>query len=476
MALQRPEKFPESLKTRVFKCVKNVRKLGKEDPRRVIHSMKVGVALTLASLLYYVRPLYNVFGVSGIWAVITISVVFDFTVGGTISKGVNRGFATFSGCALGVGAVHFASLFGREGEGVVITLLVFLLGAAATFSRFFPRIKQRYDYFFLIFILTFSIIAVSGYRTNEIVVMAHQRLSTILIGGTICILVNILICPVWAGEELHNLVANNIEKLGHYLEGFADEYFQTTGKISKEAKSRLQGYKSVLTSKSNEETQANLARWEPRHGRFRRYHPWEQYLKIGASVRQCAFHIEILNGYVTSYVRAPEEFKSRIQESCTNLSREAGEALKAISKSIKATRKLDPFVKTHIENSKEAIEDLRNAIRLLINPPSTLKDDLLLEIIAGATVASILIDVVKCIEDISETVEELAVKSNFDATVSPEKGQHGLLRRGIVKPVLDGTGEIDPPHVVISIDDEAATGDSPEKKSPEAMKGRVDIV
>lgn len=62
-------------------------------------------------------------------------------------------------------------------------------------------------------------VAISGYRTDEILVMAYQRLSTILIGGTICILVSIFICPVWAGEDLHKMIANNINKLANYLEG-----------------------------------------------------------------------------------------------------------------------------------------------------------------------------------------------------------------------------------------------------------------
>lgn len=46
--------------------------------------------------------------------------------------------------------------------------------------------------------------------------------------------------------------------------------------------------------------QANFAWWEPAHGRFRFNHPWKQYLKIGALVRECACLIEALNGYINS--------------------------------------------------------------------------------------------------------------------------------------------------------------------------------
>lgn len=44
--------------------------------------------------------------------------------------------------------------------------------------------------------------------------------------------------------------------------------------------------------------QANFARWEPPHGRFRFRHPWKQYQKIGASLRSCAYCIETLTGCV----------------------------------------------------------------------------------------------------------------------------------------------------------------------------------
>lgn len=88
-----------------------------------------------------------------------------------------------------------------------------------TFLRFFPRIKARYDYGLLIFILTFCLISVSGYRDEEILEMAHKRVSTILIGAFTAVSVCVFICPVWAGDDLHNSVATNIEKLGSFLEG-----------------------------------------------------------------------------------------------------------------------------------------------------------------------------------------------------------------------------------------------------------------
>lgn len=56
-------------------------KVGREDPRRAIHALKVGLSLTLVSLLYLMEPLFKGIGQSAIWAVMTVVVVLEFTAG-----------------------------------------------------------------------------------------------------------------------------------------------------------------------------------------------------------------------------------------------------------------------------------------------------------------------------------------------------------------------------------------------------------
>lgn len=60
---------------------KDAKKLAEEDPRRIVHSLKVGLAITLVSLFYYFDFLYEGFGVNAMWAVMTVVVVFEFSVG-----------------------------------------------------------------------------------------------------------------------------------------------------------------------------------------------------------------------------------------------------------------------------------------------------------------------------------------------------------------------------------------------------------
>ncbi|GMN30675.1 hypothetical protein TIFTF001_002912 [Ficus carica] len=64
-------------------------KVGKEDPRRVIYALKVGVSLTLVSLLFLMEPSFEGIGQNDIWAVMTVVLVLEFTTdlhNSTVSK------------------------------------------------------------------------------------------------------------------------------------------------------------------------------------------------------------------------------------------------------------------------------------------------------------------------------------------------------------------------------------------------------
>ena len=66
---------------KLLKFPKKAWELGVNDPRKFIHAIKVAIALTLVSLFYYVKPLYDGVGGNAIWAVMTVVVVFQYTAG-----------------------------------------------------------------------------------------------------------------------------------------------------------------------------------------------------------------------------------------------------------------------------------------------------------------------------------------------------------------------------------------------------------
>ncbi|KAL6341825.1 hypothetical protein AAG906_038069 [Vitis piasezkii] len=407
--------LPEKTKNKVVNVAGKANKLGRDEPRRIIHCLKVGLALTVVSLLYYVHPLYKFFHESGVWAVLTVLLVLEFTVGGTLGRGLNRTFATLLGGALGVGAQHLAALSGEIGQPIVLGLCVMVLTAAVTFLRFFPEVKARYDYGLIILMLTFSMVSVSGYRDEDVLTIAYERLLTIIVGCVIALLVSILICPVWVGEDLQRLIAANLEKLGSFLEGFSGAYCRISGDAQITIdQSFLQGYKSVLTSKHTEETMVNLARWEPGHGRFLFRHPWKQYLKVGTLARQCSYKIEILSGHLASEIEAAQEIRGEIQESCREMTRESGKALKELAATIR-TMTRSTSMDFHIENSKGAAKNLMSLLETGVLEDGTT----LLEIIPAVAVASTVMDIVTCTERISDAVKELASLAHFKSTISP---------------------------------------------------------
>ena len=57
------EALPKRLTAEVIETASNTKILAQDDPRRVTHSIKVGLALSLVSLFYYYQPLYDNFGV-----------------------------------------------------------------------------------------------------------------------------------------------------------------------------------------------------------------------------------------------------------------------------------------------------------------------------------------------------------------------------------------------------------------------------
>lgn len=58
-----------------------IAKQSKYDKRKVLHSIKVGIALVLVSLLYLLDPMYDEVGDNAMWAIMTVVVIFEFTAG-----------------------------------------------------------------------------------------------------------------------------------------------------------------------------------------------------------------------------------------------------------------------------------------------------------------------------------------------------------------------------------------------------------
>ncbi|KAF0934312.1 hypothetical protein E2562_024801 [Oryza meyeriana var. granulata] len=442
-----------ALRAAVAGFARKVWKIGADDPRRAVHGLKVGLALTLVSVVYYTRPVYDGVGGNAMWAVMTVVVVFEYTVGGCMYKGFNRAVATASAGLLALGVSWVADKSGDKLEPIILSGSLFLLAAAATFSRFIPTVKARFDYGVTIFILTFSLVAVSGYRVDQLLDLAQQRMSTIAIGIIICLAVCVVIWPVWAGQELHLLTVRNMEKLAATVEGCVEDYFAAKP-AQAQASPKSEGYKCVLNSKASEDSQANLARWEPPHGRFGFRHPYAQYTKVGAAMRHCAYCIEALNSCVRAEVQAPEHVKRLLGDVCTRLASQCSRVLKEASSSVAAMtgpKTLDFAVADMNTAVHELQGDLRALPPVLALEPAEMS---LMDAMPLFTVASLLIEISARTEGVVDAVETLATLANFKQ-VEDDDDNNGQTEMKV--------------HPLNVPDDDASTQENQTTKHPEQV-------
>ncbi|KAJ8527052.1 hypothetical protein K7X08_029529 [Anisodus acutangulus] len=424
------EQFLKNLILVVRRFFEKAWNIAKNEPRKVIHCLKVGIALSVVSLFYYMRPLYDGVGGTAMWAVMTVVVVFEYTVGATLYKCLNRATGTFCAGFLAIGIHWIANQSGKRFEPIIMGASIFILASTATFTRFIPAVKARFDYGTMIFILTFTLVSISGYRIANLLDMAHERVSTIIIGASLCVITSILIFPIWAGEELHKLVISNLEKLAESLDCCVAEYFSDKEDTTTNTKKML-AFKCVLNSKASEETMANFARWEPAHGLFNFQHPWGKYLKISASMRSCACCIEALTSCINQKDQASEFLMNQLTNTCQQVSSTAAEILKELALIMKTMRK-SSRMDMLIQEKNNAIQDMETLMEqlsgLLILPKvvKNEKDDQekpiirtsttvipLVEIIPTATFASLVIEIATRIEGVVDAVEELSKMAKF---------------------------------------------------------------
>ncbi|KAL5226730.1 hypothetical protein ABZP36_014995 [Zizania latifolia] len=308
-----------------------------EDAGRVAFAFKAGLAMLLASLMVLVGEPYRLFGTNAAWSILTVGIMFEYTVGATFNRGFNRAVGSMVAGVVAIAVIWISLRCGSVAEPYVIGLSIFLVGAVTSFMKQLPTLAP-YEHGFRVILFTYCLIIVSAYRVQgDPIAIALDRLYSIAIGAVLALLVNVLVFPAWAGEQLHRelvasfaAVADSLHDcVGSYL-NLADDESVADGDLPDDEPA-IEKCRTALNASARIESLASSARWEPPHGRFRGFSfPWSHYARVGAVLRHCAYEVVAMHGCLHSEIQAPDGVREAFREEIEEAAAQAAELVRAL--------------------------------------------------------------------------------------------------------------------------------------------------
>ena len=270
------------------------------DYDSAVHALKTGIAVVLASLLSICDPIYS-FTATGGWAVVTVIVLSQRTVGATMLKFTERTLGTAAAAAAasicGLAVDRYLPDFWQP---LAVASLLFVV----TVYCIYRADTGSWTYAYTMTALTFNFLLLLCYRQPELAVHA-ARLLMIVIGGLTTLLVSVAPPQLTAHEKARTVLSESFEDAARAIRtvGAAVVSGRQLHRLSRVelAPAALDdeihvAYRQVVLARTTIDEATKAAPWEawlqPRRV------DWARHKELGKRLRRTIYAVMSIDGFL----------------------------------------------------------------------------------------------------------------------------------------------------------------------------------